>query len=110
MPGIPWHSLELDDIYAKLNTGENGLQPGEAAGRLEKYGPNALRSGKKASSLILFLSQFNNFLIYLLIAATAISFLIGETLDAAIIGVIVMINAVLGFVQEHNGGTVPTRR
>jgi Ca2+-transporting ATPase len=101
VPGIPWHSLKLDEIYARLNTGENGLMPGEASGRLEKYGQNALRAGKKASSLILFFSQFNNFLIYLLIAATVISFLIGEMLDAAIIGIIVIMNAIIGFVQDY---------
>lgn len=101
MPGIPWHALKLKDVYARLKTGEKGLTPGEAAKRLEKYGPNALKAGKKASVIVIFLSQFNNFLIYLLIAATIVSFLIGEKLDAAIIALIVVLNAIMGFAQEY---------
>jgi len=54
MSGIPWHSLELDEIYAKLNTGENGLQPGEAAGRLENTGRTPFGPGKSLQSHIIF--------------------------------------------------------
>jgi len=101
MHGIPWHALKLKDIYARLKTDKKGLKPEEAAKRLEKYGRNALKAGKKASVIVIFLSQFNNFLIYLLIAAATVSFLIGERLDAAIIALIVVLNAILGFAQEY---------
>jgi Ca2+-transporting ATPase len=96
--------LKLHEVYARLKTGDSGLSPGEAEERLKKYGPNALKEQKKTSPLILFLSQFNNFLIYLLIAAAVASFIIGEALDAAVIAAIVALNAVLGFIQEYKAG------
>jgi Ca2+-transporting ATPase len=93
--------LKLHEVYAKLKTSASGLSPGEAEERLKKYGPNVLKARKKTSPLILFLSQFNNFLIYLLIAATVVSFVIGEALDAAVIAAIIALNAILGFIQEY---------
>jgi Ca2+-transporting ATPase len=101
LPGVPWHSLKIHDVYGRLDTGENGLSARDAEERLEKYGPNELREKKKISPVLLFLSQFNNFLIYLLIGATVISFAIGEVLDAGVIAAIVVLNAILGFVQEY---------
>jgi len=73
----------------------------DAAERIKKYGLNELSSRKKTSPLMLFLCQFNNFLIYILILATVISFLIGEVVDAGIIAAIVVLNAILGFLQEY---------
>lgn len=97
----PWHSVDIYEVYHKLNTGEDGLSPNEVRLRQAKYGPNVLRVYKKASLFFLFLSQFNNILIYILIAAIAISLLIGEVLDAEIIAIIVVLNAILGFIQEY---------
>ncbi len=101
MAGTLWHSLKPDEIYEKLGAGGSGLSPEEAAGRLAKYGLNELRSRKKTSPLILFINQFKNFLIYILILATFVSFLIGEAVDAGIIAAIVVLNAILGFIQEY---------
>jgi Ca2+-transporting ATPase len=96
--------LKLYDVYARLKTNASGLSPEEVAERLKKYGPNVLKTRKKTSPIILFLSQFNNFLIYLLIAATVISFAIGEALDATVIAAIIVLNAILGFIQEYKAG------
>ncbi|HTX43481.1 MAG TPA: cation-transporting P-type ATPase, partial [Methanocella sp.] len=87
-----------------MSTGPSGLSPDEAAERLRKYGPNVLKARKKTSPLILFFSQLNNFLIYLLIAAAVLSFMIGEALDAMVIAAIILLNAILGFVQEYKAG------
>jgi Ca2+-transporting ATPase len=78
-----------------------GLAPDEAQRRLAQYGPNELRAEEKASPLTLFFNQFKNILIVILIVATVLSALVGEYVDAAIIGVIIVFCAVLGFVQEY---------
>ncbi|OPY26517.1 MAG: Copper-exporting P-type ATPase B [Methanocella sp. PtaU1.Bin125] len=84
-----------------LGSGEKGLGASEAANRLATYGPNELKRKPPRSVLAIFIGQFQNFLIYILIAATAISLLIGETVDAAIIAAIVVLNAMLGTYQEY---------
>ncbi|MDA8084658.1 MAG: HAD-IC family P-type ATPase, partial [Nitrospiraceae bacterium] len=77
-----------------------GLTPDEAASRLRQYGPNELREKKKKSPLLMFLDQFRDFMIMVLIAAGIVSGIIGEPSDTVAIGVIVVLNAVIGFVQE----------
>lgn len=77
------------------------MSANEATQRLRQHGPNKLEDKKPPSALALFLGQFRSLLVIILIAATLISALIGEFIDAAIILVIVMVNAVLGFLQEQ---------
>jgi len=101
LAGTPWHSLKPEEVFDKLGAGSSGLSSVDAAERIKKYGLNELSSRKKTSPLMLFLCQFNNFLIYILILATVISFLIGEVVDAGIIAAIVVLNAILGFLQEY---------
>lgn len=101
MPDKPWHSLDIQSVCDSLKVTLSGLTSAEAAERLARYGPNKLQARKKASLLKIFLSQFNNFLIYVLIAATIVSFLIGEALNAEIIAVVVVLNGILGFLQEY---------
>lgn len=84
-----------------FQVGKTGLSTEEAEKRLLEYGPNKLEEEKRESPLKVFLSQFKDFLIILLLAATTISFLLGEVLDAVIILAIVILSAVLGFVQEY---------
>ncbi|MBI4021389.1 MAG: cation-translocating P-type ATPase [Candidatus Aenigmarchaeota archaeon] len=98
---MEWHTLPEADAFAQLQSSPAGLAEDEAARRLEKLGPNELRQEKKISPLKLFLAQFRNFLILILIAATVFSFAIGEAVDGAVILVIVILNAVFGFVQEY---------
>ncbi len=78
----------------------SGLTTREAQKRIKKYGPNVLKKKKKISPFKIFLEQFNDFIIWVLIAATIISGIMGEKADAITILIIVIMNAILGFVQE----------
>ena len=77
-----------------------GLSSTEAANRLEKFGPNILKDSGGKNIFLIFLSQFTSFLIIILFIASAISFFLGETIDALLIMAIVVINGVVGFIQE----------
>ena len=77
-----------------------GLSTREAEKRIKTYGLNELKHKKKKSPVLIFLSQFNDFLVWVLIGATIISGIIGDTADAVTILIIVIVNAILGFVQE----------
>ena len=79
----------------------NGLTQVEAARRLKKHGPNRLENKKKISPIKIFFSQFNDFIVWVLIAATILSGFIGEKADAITILIIIIMNAVLGFIQEY---------
>ena len=85
----------------KISTSYNGLTEKEAERRLLEYGYNELRERKKASVLSIFLSQFKDFMVIVLLVATLISFFLGETMDAIAIVIIVIMNALLGFIQEY---------
>lgn len=78
-----------------------GLTDDEAEKRLREYGPNILKKKKQISPLKIFLEQFNDFITWVLIAATVLSFFMGEKADAVTIIIIVVMNAILGFVQEY---------
>jgi Ca2+-transporting ATPase len=95
-----WHVLDARKCLADLGSSPKGLSPSEAAGRLQKYGPNELVKEKGISALQILLSQFENFLVIILIAATVFSTLVGEIIDALAILIIVIINAIFGFFQE----------
>jgi Ca2+-transporting ATPase len=96
-----WHAKDIETVFTELGSGEKGLTGEEAVKRLEQYGTNELAKEEKASPLILFLNQFKNVLIIILLIATGLSVLVGEMVDAAIIAVIVFFSAALGFIQEH---------
>ena len=97
-----WHTLEADKVLHRLRSDQNrGLTSEEVGKRLAEYGPNELRKEEKASPFSLFLSQFKNLLIVILLAATVLSLLVGEWVDALMIAAIVLLSAILGFVQEY---------
>ena len=108
------HSLEVQEVAEKLKTSlEKGLTDDDVNNRLEIYGLNELRETKKISAWQILLSQFKDFLVYLLLFAIAISIIVGfyelsigeepsEFLDALVIFIILIVNAVLGFYQEYN--------
>ena len=97
-----WHSMESESVLSKLETDpQQGLTPEEARKRLQEYGYNELKEEAKTSPFILFINQFKNTLIIILIVATVLSALIGDLLDAAIILAIVVFCALLGFLQEY---------
>ncbi|WP_102400907.1 calcium-translocating P-type ATPase, SERCA-type [Haloimpatiens massiliensis] len=78
-----------------------GLTEEEASRRVKKYGLNRLSNGKKVSAIKIFLEQFNDFIIWVLIGATIISGFMNEKADAITILIIVVMNAILGFIQEY---------
>src|SRR4030065_2562514 len=97
-----WHSMEAADVLKELDTDiHKGLAEDVAKKRLEKYGYNELKKGGGVSPFTLFFNQFKNILIIILLIATGLSALVGETFDAALILVIVVFCAVLGFIQEY---------
>ncbi len=96
-----WHLREYEEVLGELRSATEGLTQEEAATRLEDYGPNVLEEKKKRSVLAMFLDQFKDFMIIVLLAAALVSGLIGEPVDTIAIIVIVALNAVIGFVQEY---------
>src|SRR5262245_25300578 len=96
-----WHAISADEIVMRLTTnGEKGLAAAEASARLEKYGPNRLPEGRKRGPFMRFLSQFNNILVYVLLGAGFIKLMLSLWVDAGIIFGVVVLNALLGFIQE----------
>ncbi len=97
----PWHGMGVDEVLSSLNVKRNGLGSEEVQRRLLEVGPNELKKEKKKSPLWLFLRQFRNILILILLIATGLSLALGEVYDALVIVSIVVMSAVLGFMQEH---------
>jgi magnesium-transporting ATPase (P-type) len=98
---MAWHALSTDEVVKRLATdGLRGLEAGEASTRLQKYGPNRLPEGKRRGSFARFLAQFNNVLVYVLLGAGFTKLMLGLWVDASIIFGVVILNAVLGFIQE----------
>jgi len=99
-----WHNLEAEEVIRQLETDKDyGLSTEEAQKRYEKYGPNALEEEKKKSIIVRFLLQFKDFMVIILLIAAAVSAIASggeELLDSIIILAIVVINAVLGLIQE----------
>jgi Ca2+-transporting ATPase len=95
-----WHALTCDAALAALHTGPQGLSSAQARQRLAQHGPNALPEGGRRSPLRMLVDQFADFMIVVLIAAAVISGIVGEPSDTVAIVVIVVLNAVIGFVQE----------
>lgn len=97
-----WHAISDQAVIKKLKTNKNkGLAPEEVSSRLLSLGYNELPEKKRTPLIIRFLSQFNDFMTWVLIAAVLVSiFALRETLDAVVIALIVVANAVLSFIQE----------
>lgn len=97
-----WHHQSIPEVARLLATDvERGLADREVAIRLTRYGSNKLRKGKRFSAFIIFLSQFKSLVIWVLIGAAAVSAALGETVDGIAIIAIVVLNAVIGFIQEY---------
>src|SRR6267154_976704 len=98
---IAWHAVTADEVVKRLCTDPaKGLEMGEAAQRLTKYGPNRLPEGKKQSAVMRFLLQYNNILVYVLLGAGFVKLMVELWLDSAIILGVVVLNGLLGFLQE----------
>lgn len=95
-----WHALPLTQVCTQLGTAQRGLTSAEATRRLQHYGPNALPTAPGRHPVLRFLGQFNNALIYFLLAAAVAAWVLGHHVDALVIVAVVTINAIVGFVQE----------
>ncbi len=96
-----WHSMSLDEAAQALGTdASKGLSPEEAAKRLEEHGSNELAERPRPGFWELLLGQFNNFVVIILLVAAVISLLLGEYIEASAILAIVVLNSILGVVQE----------
>ncbi len=97
-----WFSKSQSDVVKEFGVNPaNGLSGTEAKARLEKYGFNKLKGKPKKSIISLFLSQLKDMLIYVLLAAAVITFIIGEIADSVIIMLVIILNAVIGVIQEY---------
>ncbi len=100
-PKANWHALDAQETVRRLESNaEKGLSRQEASTRLGAYGPNRLPEGAKRGPWVRFFQQFDNILVYVLLAAGFVKLMLGLWLDASIITGVVLINGVLGFLQE----------
>jgi len=97
---MAWHALPLDEVARRLETSLEGLEPRAAAERLERVGPNRLESAPPAPRWRIFLRQFQSPLIYVLLAAAALSVALGEVSDAGFIAAVLLLNAAIGYANE----------
>ena len=96
-----WHQKRFEDVIDELGSSIKGLSATEAVKRLAEYGPNELTEKKKKTPFMMILDQFKDFMIMVLIAAAVIAGLVGKPTDAAAIIAIVILNAIIGFIQEY---------
>ncbi len=97
----PWHALDRGTVEAELRTNAHGLSEPEARARLERYGANELAEALPPSVFATLLHQFRSPLIYILLLATVVTVLLGDYLDAGVIAIVLVLNAVIGFTQER---------
>ena len=96
----PWHSLSADVAFARLNSQQDGLTREEVSQRQQQYGPNRLPTVKAPSAWLRFLRQFHNVLIYVLLGSALVTTVLAHWVDTGVILGVVLINAVIGFIQE----------
>jgi len=103
---LTMYEKTIEEVYSLLNTQFEGLTSEEAILRLEKYGPNSVSSERKINPLKIFLSQFKNLLVIILLLAGVITGVIGiiennmeSIIDVSVIAIVVLLNAFLGFFQ-----------
>lgn len=96
-----WWSLSVAEVRERLGADLEGLTSGEARDRLERYGPNTIRAEELEPWWSLALHQFRDPLIYILLAAAGVTLAIQDYVDAGVILAVVLLNAVIGFVQEY---------
>ncbi|MCM5527334.1 cation-translocating P-type ATPase [Parasegetibacter sp. NRK P23] len=99
-----WHTLPVEEVLKQTDGSIQGLSTELAKKKLQEHGKNELQSKTKTSPLKLFLRQFADVMIVVLLAAALISFFIGEAADTIVIVFIVVLNAVIGFIQEYRAG------
>jgi magnesium-transporting ATPase (P-type) len=95
-----WYAVEVDEVFQAFASASDGLSEAEARQRLDEHGPNRLHNQEKESALSRFPRQLQNILIYILVAAAVISGVLGELMDMGVILAVVLIIAIIGFIQE----------
>jgi Ca2+-transporting ATPase len=98
---MDWHHLPSDEVIKQTGSSPEGLNSETVASKLAEFGPNELLEKKKKPAWLLFVHQFKDFMILVLVAAAVIAGIVGDLTDTIIIMVIVLLNAVVGFVQEY---------
>lgn len=96
----PWHALTVDETIAAQGSDPAGLTEAEVADRRIRFGPNRLAQAKRRGPVARFLAQFHDALIYVLLAATVVTAALGHWIDSLVIFAVVLVNAVIGFIQE----------
>lgn len=97
---MEWHYRSLDDVFEGLGTSPSGLTQREVDARLISHGRNELISASAVNPLLILINQFKSFIVYILLFAVVVSLAMGEYVDTLIILIILIVNAVIGFVQE----------
>jgi Ca2+-transporting ATPase len=95
-----WYQIDSKDSFQNLNTSEDGLTDKEVKERLLQYGPNKLAEEEKINKLKILLHQFTSPLIYILLIAAVVTFLLKEYIDTGVIMAVVILNAIIGYIQE----------
>lgn len=95
-----WHTLSPEQVEQRLETERAGLSEAEAQRRLERYGPNRLAPPKRRGPLVRLLRQFHNILLYVMLVAAFVTALLGHWVDTGVLLAAVIINAIIGFIQE----------
>src|SRR4026208_1968717 len=96
-----WYSLSADEVLKQTGSTPDGLDEPAVKQKLEEHGKNEITGKKKVSPLVIFIRQFLDVMILVLVIAAVISFFIGEGSDTIVIVVIIVLNAVIGFIQEY---------
>lgn len=102
---MKWHSLETEKIFETLDASPRGLSEEEAERRLKKYGPNEIQEEEPVSKLHILLEQVRNPIIYIILITAVITFIFGKYADTIVIGMVVIFNTVIGFLQEYKAET-----
>lgn len=95
-----WHTLDKETVEQQLQSGPLGLSAEQAAERLDQYGPNHLTPPRRRGPLRRFFLQFHNILLYLMLGAALITALLGYWVDTSVLLGVVIVNAIIGFIQE----------
>jgi magnesium-transporting ATPase (P-type) len=98
---ISWHALSLTEVETRLETGAGGLSRAEALQRLGRFGPNQIDEAKGQGDFSILLDQVRSPLVMVLVAAGAVTAFLGEYADGVVIAAVVVLNSVVGFVQER---------
>ncbi len=99
-PKSTWHDRTIDEVLSAFDADLSGLAADSVVERRDRFGPNRLPEPKRQGPVIRFLRQFHNILIYVLLVAAAVTAALGHWVDSGVIGAVVIVNAIIGFIQE----------